>query len=24
MGWKLQYDGKVITNEKELQQDLKL
>lgn len=24
MGWKLQYDGKVIANEKELQQDLKL
>jgi hypothetical protein len=24
MGWKLQYDGKEITNEKELQQDLKL
>ncbi|TRX38847.1 DUF4230 domain-containing protein [Flavobacterium sp. ZT3R18] len=24
MGWKLQYDGKVISNEKELQQDLKL
>lgn len=24
MGWKLQYDGKDITNEKELQQDLKL
>jgi uncharacterized membrane protein YfhO len=24
MGWKLQYEGKEITNEKELQQDLKL
>ncbi|WP_281226612.1 DUF4230 domain-containing protein [Flavobacterium aquiphilum] len=24
MGWKLQYEGKVIANEKELQQDLKL
>lgn len=24
MGWKLQYNGKVIANEKELQQDLKL
>lgn len=24
MGWKLQYNGKVIGNEKELQQDLKL
>jgi hypothetical protein len=24
MGWKLEYDGKVIANEKELQQDLKL
>ena len=24
MGWKLQYNGKEITNEKELQQDLKL
>ena len=24
MGWKLQYQGKEITNEKELQQDLKL
>ncbi|HEU4788514.1 MAG TPA: DUF4230 domain-containing protein [Flavobacterium sp.] len=24
MGWKLQYDGKEISNEKELQQDLKL
>jgi lipopolysaccharide export LptBFGC system permease protein LptF len=24
MGWKLQYEGKNITNEKELQQDLKL
>jgi hypothetical protein len=24
MDWKLQYDGKVIANEKELQQDLKL